>query len=436
MTGTRGDAVRAGREAVVELWRQGQSAAEIAGMLGFTRKTVQSYVESARKADPNLVLWRSPHLTAVQSAEICALKAEGRSHAAIARALGVGKQTVSRTLRRAAMVEVASNPLPAPGDIGSQIVAMWEAGHTGHAIADELRLSRIDYVYEIIGRTAPERRRLKGRLERVLRMQQQVIALHQQKLTHRKIAHELGISRSLVAYYVQRGLASGTIARCEPVVSDAQAQKIIALNAAGNITGVEIARRFAVDKSVVYRVLRSAGVQPSVFTRRRQLEPKITALWEAGWKSNAIADACSTTPRYVQKIAAQAAQKNPALRRLGPRLSAAEIERIGAFRREGGYSGAEIAELLDVEYNTIIRTIRKLARSDPGLALHSRLVAKNRLPEVLLLTAQGWPPAAIAERFSVSPALMRDLLWRLRHRAKTRGSRVSPGVELQPVPEG
>jgi hypothetical protein len=126
--------------------------------------------------------------------------------------------------------------------------------------------------------------------------------------------------------------------------------------------------------------------------------------------------------------------KNPALRRKAPSLSAAEIERIAALRRED-YSGAEIAALIDVDYTAVKRAIHKLAQSEPGLSLDNGLIAKHRLPEVLLLMAQGLPPAVIAERFGVGGLSMIKLLRRLRHQAKTRRGSISPGVELQLLPE-
>jgi len=160
------------------------------------------------------------------------------------------------------------------------------------------------------------------------------------------------------------------------------------------------------------------------------LKSKILTLWEAGWTSDAIAVFCCTTADNVRAAACQAARKNPALRRNAPRLSAAEIERIAVLRREDHYSGAEIAELMDVSVAVVSRAIRKLAQSEPGLALDRGCIAKNRLREILLLMAQGFPPAVIADRFGVYRPSMHALLYRLRRRAKTRRGLVSPGVKL------
>lgn len=177
-------------------------------------------------------------------------------------------------------------------------------------------------------------------------------------------------------------------------------------------------------------MLRNADVAPS-YVARQQLKPKILALWQAGWKSDAIADVCGTTANYVRGVARRAAMKNPAFRRQPQPLSAAEIGQIAVLRREDHYSGKEIAELIDVSYPVVTRAIRKLAQSEPGLTLDRRLIAKNRLPEVLLLMAQGLPPAAIAQWFGVSTTTMQILLWKLRRQAKTRGGLVNPGVELR-----
>jgi DNA-binding CsgD family transcriptional regulator len=233
---------------------------------------------------------------------------------------------------------------------------------------------------------------------------------------------------------VHRGLTFGTIARRGPVVSNAQKQEIIALNAVGGISGREIARRLNVSTDTVYHVLRLAGFAPSMVARQ-QLKSKILALWEAGWKSDAIAHVCCMTVNNVWAAANRAAKKNPALRRQAPPLSAAEIERIAPLRRENYYSGQEIAQLMDVPYQAVHRIIRKLAQSEPSLSLDKRLIAKNRLPEVLRLMAQGLPPAAIAERFGVGQESMIRLLYNLRRRAKTRGSLISPKVKLELLPE-
>jgi DNA-binding MarR family transcriptional regulator len=235
---------------------------------------------------------------------------------------------------------------------------------------------------------------------------------------------------------MQRGHASGAIARRVPIVSDAQRQQIIALNATGGISCIEIARRFNVDKHAVYRVLRRAGVKSSAVARSQQFKPRILELWQAGWKADAIAHACGTTLKNVWATAYRAAKKNPALRRQAPPLTPAEIERVVALRREGHYSGAEIAQLMDLNHGAVTRAIRKLAQSDPDLALDARLVSKSRMSEVLLLMAQGLPLALIAERFDVDRASMAQLLYRLRHRAKTRGGLVSPGVKLELLPDG
>jgi transposase-like protein len=245
MTSPRGAALRARREAVVELWRQGRSTAVIAATLGITVATVLKDLQCARKANPDAVPRRHRRpLTAVQRAEIRVLKAEGRSPAAIARALSVDWMSVYRALRKAAMAEAAGDPRPVVGAIGAQIVAMWEGGHTGRAIADRFGLARIDDVYKVISRMAPELRprRQRERRARGQRMLQQVVALRQQKRSYREIAFELGITCGMVHHYVLRGQASGAIAR------------------------------------------------------RQRLKPKIFALWEAGWKADAIADACGAQP--------------------------------------------------------------------------------------------------------------------------------------------
>jgi DNA-binding CsgD family transcriptional regulator len=408
----------------------------IAIMLGLTVKTVETDVQRARKANPDAVprRGRGRALSPVQCAEICVLKAEGRSHAAIARALGVAETSVRRVLRRAAVAEASSDPRPAVGTIGSQIVTMWETGHTARAIADRFGIADIDYVYEVIGRMAPGLKRRKELRARGQSMLQQVAALRRQKRSNREITYELGITRDTVTHYVRRGQATGEIARRRPVVSNAQAQEIIALNAAGSICGREIARRIGVSHTTVYRVLRIAGVAPSIVARRQQLKSRILALREAGWKNDTIASVCGTTCQKVRDVASQAARKNPALRRQAPPLSAAEIERIAALRREDCYNGAEIAELMNANHRAVTNTIRKLALSEPGLSLDRRLIAKDRLPEVLLLMAQDLPPAAIAERFSVGRTSMRRLLYKLRRRAKNRGALVTPGVELRFTP--
>jgi DNA-binding CsgD family transcriptional regulator len=305
----RGAALRARREAVVELWRQGRSAPVIAARLGLTVITVRNDVKRARTANPDGVPQRQrAPLTAVQCAEICVFKAEGRSPAAIARALRVSDPSVRRALRIAAMAETARDRHPAIGAIGSQIVAMWEAGHTGPAIADRFGLARVEHVYRAIGRLAPElsMRRHNERKERGQNMLHQVAALHEQSRSYREIACALGIPLYTVRYYVHRGHAFGTIPRRGPLVSNAQRQEIMALNAAGGISGCEIARRLNFSPDTVYRVLDLAGVAPSGVARR-QLKSKILELWETGWKSDAIADACGVTVKYVYATAYQAA---------------------------------------------------------------------------------------------------------------------------------
>lgn len=430
---------RARREAVVEFWRQGRSTAVIAASLGLAEDTVSFYVRCARKANPDAVprRQRGP-LTAVERAEILFLRAEGRSLGAIACSLGVATMSVHRTLRKAAMGQATGEPRPSSGAVAWQIVAMWKAGYTGGAIADRLGLVRVSYVYEIIRRMAPELRRQKERRARGQSILQQVVTLRQQQRSYRDIACELGVTPNIVMNYVRRGLASGAIARRDPLLTGAQKQEILALYSRGGISGREIARRFNVKDDVVYGVLRPAGFAPGVAARQRrqQLEPKVLALWEAGWRAEAIADFCGTTADYVRDVAKVAARKNPAVRRRARPLSATEIERITVLRREGNYSGPEIAELIDVNYGVVTRTIRKLAHSEPGLSLDNRLIAKKRVPELLLLMAQGLPPTVIAERFGVDRRSMAKLLYMLRYRARTRGSFVRPGVELQLLPEG
>jgi transposase len=301
---------------------------------------------------------------------------------------------------------------------------MWEAGYTARAIADGLGLANVDHVYSTIRREAPELRRQKERRARGQSTLQQVAALRRQRRSNREIAHELGITRGLLEHHVRRGLASGAIARRQRIVSATEAHEIIALNTVGSISCREIACRFGVHVQTVYRVLRIACVAPSTITRRQQLKPKILALWQTGGNSEAIAHLYGVTADYVRGVARRAAMKNPAFRRQGPRLTAAEINRIAALRRESTYSCAEIAEIIDVHYSSVQRAIRKLAQSEPGLALDRGLIAKNRLPEVMLLMAQGLRPAIIAERFGVGREAMYKLLYRLRRRAKGRGGRL------------
>jgi hypothetical protein len=107
---------------------------------------------------------------------------------------------------------------------------------------------------------------------------------------------------------------------------------------------------------------------------------------------------------------------------------------ISRFRGASMINGAEIAELMDVNHTVVQCAIRKLAQSEPGLALGKRLIAKNRLPEVLLLMAQGLPPASIAERFGVDRASMARFLYKLRRRAKTRGGLVNHWAVLPKGP--
>jgi DNA-binding CsgD family transcriptional regulator len=202
----RGAALQSRREAVVELWRQGQSTAVIAARLRLAVSTVENDVTRARNANPEAVpRRRRGPLTAVECAEIHVLKAESRSPAAIARALGIAQMSVHRVLRKAAMAEAASDPRPAVGAIGSQIVAMWEAGHTGRAVADSFGLACVEYVYKVIGRMAPELRRQKDRRARGQGMLQQVAALRQQERSYREIACEIGISRDMVRCRVGGG---------------------------------------------------------------------------------------------------------------------------------------------------------------------------------------------------------------------------------------
>lgn len=142
MTSLRGEVLRARREAAVKLWQQGQSAAVIAVTLGLTLAVVRNDVWLSRKANPDGVPLRErAPLTAAQRTENCVLRAEGRSHAAMAHALGVEQTSIHRALRKAAMAKAAGDVRPAIGDIGPQIVAMWEAGHKGGAIADRFGLA-------------------------------------------------------------------------------------------------------------------------------------------------------------------------------------------------------------------------------------------------------------------------------------------------------
>ena len=251
MTAPREAALSARREAVVELWRQNRSIAVIAATLGLSAAIVKADVKRARKANPDAVprRCRPRPLTAAQYAKIRVLKAENRSHRAIARTVGVDPTTVRRALRKATIAEAASDSRPAAGAIAPQIVAMWEAGHTARAIADTFGLARVEYIYEVIGRMAPELKlkRLKERQARGQRMLQQVAALRLQKRSNAEIAHELGIPLLMVRRYVRRGLTSGAIAPRRRIASVVQVQEIIALNAAGGISGLEIARRFGFD---------------------------------------------------------------------------------------------------------------------------------------------------------------------------------------------
>src|SRR5215471_19056589 len=148
------------------------------------------------------------------------------------------------------------------------------------------------------------------------------------------------------------------------------------------------------NRSLIHRVLRRAGVKSSAVARSQQLKPRVLELWQAGWKADAIAHACGTTVKNVWATAYRAAKKNPALRRHAPPITPAEIERVVALRREGHYSGAQIAQLMDLNHGAVTRTIRKLAQSDPDLALDTRLVSKSRMSEVLLLMAQVFTTGA------------------------------------------
>src|SRR5215471_12437391 len=304
MNGPRRAAGWARREAVIELWYQGRPTAVIAATLGLTVATVQTEVQSFRNAKPNAAPLRRPGpLAAAQCAKICALKAEGWTQAAIARFLGINRNSVYKVLR-SRMAEATSDGRPVVGAIGSQIVTMWEAGYTARAIADRFALGRIQYVYEVIGRIAPEvrLRRQKERSAREQNMLQQVAALRRKKRSNREIAHELGITLPMVQHFVRRGQAAGTIERRNRVVTNAQSEEIIALRAAG-ISGREIARRVNLSYDTVYSVLHHAGISPRA--RRRELEPKILALWEAGWKSDGIADVCGTTAAHGTNVAPQ-----------------------------------------------------------------------------------------------------------------------------------
>jgi DNA-binding CsgD family transcriptional regulator len=202
MTRLRGAALRARREAVVELWRHGHSAAVIAATLGLTFGTVENDLKRARNANPDGVprRQRAP-LTAVQFAEIRVLKSEGRSRAAIARALRVSEPTARRALRIAAMAETARDRSPDIATIGPQLVAMWEAGYTARAIADRFGIARVEYVHRTIGRLAPELiRRQKENRARGQSMLQQVAALSEQSRSYREIACALGIPLYTVRY--------------------------------------------------------------------------------------------------------------------------------------------------------------------------------------------------------------------------------------------
>src|SRR5947209_1844840 len=234
----------------------------------------------------------------------------------------------------------------------------------------------------------------------------------------------------MVTGYVSRGIASGAIARHIPDADDAKKQEILALNAAG-IFGREIARRVNVKVETVSYVIYRAGVEPAFTAYRRELNPKILALWEAGWKSDAIAAACGVTVDQVRSVAKHAAVRNPTFRRQAPRLSVAEMDRIASLRREGCYSSAEIAELMDVDYAAVKRAIRKLAQSESGLLPDRTLLPKNRIPEALLLMAQGLPPKLIAEHFGVDGSSMTAWLREMRRRAKRRIGLVRRGVALQ-----
>jgi len=426
----RGTALQARREAVAELWRQGRSTAIIAATLGLTFGTVKGDVESVRKAKPDAVPRRLARLTAAQCGEISVRKAEGRGIAAIARAVGVHGGSVADALRKARMTETSSKHRPAVGTLGPQIVAMWKAGHTASAIADTLGLICVGSVYQVIGRMAPELRRQKEHQARVQRLVQQVAILRQQKHSHRAIACELGITRVMVKKYAHRAIAAGAFVGRGPGITKAEAREIIALNAVGNISGVEIARRLGVKKDAVYRVLRLFGVAPSIIAKREQLKPKILALWEARWTSDAIARVCNMKANTIRAIAHRAVLNNPAYRRQAPRLSPDEIQHIVALRRESHYSASEISELTGVSYPAVTRLFRELSQSEPGLSLNRTLIAENRLPEVMRLMAQGMSTAQIAKRFGVTPEFMKKLLYRLRQRARSRGTLISPGIEL------
>jgi hypothetical protein len=87
----------------------------------------------------------------------------------------------------------------------------------------------------------------------------------------------------------------------------------------------------------------------------------------------------------------------------------------------------EIAELMDVDYTAVQRAIWKLAKSEPSLRPDRTLISKDRLPEVLLLMAQGLPAAEIAERFGVGRRSMITLLYKLRRQARSRSVFLGPG---------
>jgi len=91
--------------------------------------------------------------------------------------------------------------------------------------------------------------------------------------------------------------------------------------------------------------------------------------------------------------------------------------------------------MITFDRNAHKRVIRKLAQSEPDLALDRNWIAKNRLPEVLRLMAQGSPPAVIAKQFGITKDSVVALLSKLRRRAKTRGGLISPEVELRSLPE-
>lgn len=318
------------------------------------------------------------------------------------------------------------------------VVEFWRQGKSMSVIAAMLSIpiSNVQHYVRCARKGNPDRvpRRRRERTE-VESIVQQVAALRRQKRSYREIALELGISRDVVASYVRLGLASGLIPRsASSLVTGAQIQEIIAQNAAG-ISCCEIGRRMGVSHQNVSRILHMAGVAPRAVILRQQLTSQILTLWKAGWKTNAIADAFGTTAKNVRAIAYYAAAKNPALRRNASPFNAAEVGHITALRRQG-YSGVEIAEVIDSDYSVVRRAVRKIAKSEPGLALDRRWIAKNRLPEVLLLMAQGLPSAAIAERFGIPRESMIRLLYQLRRRAKTRGAVIRPGVEVQSFPEG